>query len=44
MNFNNAAIFAIKRSDHRIHFWYMRKADAIKIMNNSTLNEKSRLL
>ena len=27
-----------------MHFWYMSKDDAINIMNNSHLNEKSGLL
>ena len=29
---------------YKIHFWYMRKDDAINIMKNSDLNEKSGLL
>ena len=41
MNFNDVAIAAIKGSDYRIHFWYMSKDDAISIMNNSSLNEKT---
>ena len=36
MNFNDAAIFSVKRSDYRIHF-------AINIMRNN-LNEKRGLL
>ena len=44
MNFNDVAIVSIKRSDYRIHFWYMRKDDAINIMNNSNLNEKMGVL
>ena len=43
MNFNDAAIFSVKRSDYRIHFWYMNKDDAINIMRNN-LNEKRGLL
>ena len=43
MNFN-AALVSIKESDYRIHFWYMSKDDAIDIMKNSNLNEKSGLL
>ena len=34
-SFNNIAIADVKRSTYRIHFWYMSKDDAIKIMNNS---------
>ena len=44
MNFNDVAIVSVKGSDYRIHFWYMGKDDAINIMKNSHLNEKSRLL
>ena len=35
MNFNDAAIFSIKPSDYKVHFWYISKNDAINIMNNS---------
>ena len=41
-NFN--AIVSVKGSDYRIHFWYMSKNNAINIMKNSNLNEKSGLL
>ena len=44
MNFNDAAIVSIKGNDYRIHFWYMRKDEAICIMHNSNLNEKPRIL
>ena len=47
MNFNDVAIVAIvsvKESDYRIYFWYITKNDAINIMKNSNLNEKSGLL
>ena len=27
-------------SDYRIHFWYMRKGDAINVMKNCSLKEK----
>ena len=40
-NFNDVAIVSIKDNDYRIQFWYMRKDDAISIMNNSSLNEKT---
>ena len=43
MNFNDAAIVSIKGNDFRIHFWYMNKDEAIDIMKNSVLNQKSRL-
>ena len=44
MNFNDAAIVSVKRSDYRIHFWYMSKDDVISIMNNSDLSDKSDVL
>ena len=40
MNFNDVAIVSIKGNDYRIHFCYMRKNDAINIMNISNRNEK----
>ena len=44
MNFNNVAIASVKGNDHIIHFWYMSRDDAISIIKNSDLNEKSGLL
>ena len=44
MNFDNVAIVSVKGIDYRIHFWYMRKDDAINIMKNSNLIEKSGVL
>ena len=44
MNFNDVAIVSIKRNDYRIHFLYMSKNEAISIMHNSNLNEKTGLL
>ena len=41
INFNDVAIVSIKGSDYRIHFWYISKDDAISIMNDSSLNEKT---
>ena len=32
MNFNDVAIISVKRSDYRIHFWYMSKDDAMNLM------------
>ena len=43
MNFNDVAVVSIKGNDFRIHFWYMSKDDAISIINNSSLNEKTGL-
>ena len=44
MNFNDVSIASIKGNDYRIHFWYMNKDDAISIMNNSSLNDKTESL
>ena len=44
MIFNDIAIVSIKGNDYTIYFWYMRKDDAIDIMRNSNLNEKSGLI
>ena len=44
MNFIDIAIFSVKGSDYKIHFWYMSKDDAISIIKNSVLNKKSELL
>ena len=41
MNFNDNAIVSVKGSDYRVHFWYISKDDAINIVKNSDLNEKS---
>ena len=41
MNFNDVAFASVKRSDYRIHFWYLSNNDAINIMNSSNVNEKS---
>ena len=43
LNINDVAIVSIKGNDCRFHFWYMSK-NAISIMNNSSLNEKTGLL
>ena len=40
LSFNNVAIVYVRESAYRIHFWYMSKADAINIMNNSNLVDK----
>ena len=37
MSFNNIAIVYIKGSAYRIHFWYMRRDDAINIISGSDL-------
>ena len=40
INFNDVAAVSIKRSDYRIHFWYMSKNNAINLLNNSVLDNK----
>ena len=44
MKFNDFAIASVKGSDYRIHFWNISKDDAVIIMNNSDLNDKSGML
>ena len=44
MSFNDVSLASIKGNDYRIHFWCMSKDEAISIMYNSSLNEKSGLL
>ena len=41
MSFNDVAIASIKGNYYRIHFWYMSKDDAISIMHNSNLSDKT---
>ena len=41
MDFNDVAILSIQTNDYRIHFWYKSKNDAINLINNSSLNEKT---
>ena len=40
VSFNNIVIAYIKENAYRIHFWYMSKGDAIKIMPGSNLVDK----
>ena len=44
MTFNDVPIICIEGNDYNIHFWYMSKDDAINIIKNSSLNEKTRSL
>ena len=44
INFDDIAVVSVKRSDYRIHFWYISKNNAINIMKSYGLNEKSGLL
>ena len=41
VSFNDVAIVYIKGRAYRIHYWYMSKNDAINIMNNSNLIDKT---
>ena len=44
MNFNDVAIVSTKEIHYRTHFWHMSKDDAINIMKNANLNDKSGFL
>ena len=44
VSFNDFAIVYVKGGAYRIHFWYMSKDDATKIMNNSNLIDKMGVL
>ena len=40
MSFKDVTILFIKGNDHRIHFWYKGKDEAINITKNSDLSKK----
>ena len=40
MNFNDVSIVSVKRSDYRIHLWYMSSDDIINIIKNSGLKKQ----
>ena len=44
LSFNNIVTAYVKGSAYRIHFWYMRKNDAINIMNGFNLADKRGVL
>ena len=44
MNFNDAAIVTVKGNGYWIHFFYMGKDEAINLLKNADLTEKSRAL
>ena len=44
MNFDNVAVVYIKGNAYKVYFWYMRKDDAIHIINGSNLVGKSGVL
>ena len=40
----NIAIVTVKGNDYRIHFSYMSKYEAIKLLRNADLTEKTKAL
>ena len=44
VNLNNVASATVYGNDQRIHFWYMKKNEAINIMDNFELREASESL
>ena len=44
INFNDVAIVSIEENGCRIHFWYMRKDDAINMIKIFDLIEETALL
>ena len=42
MSFNDFAVVFVKGNDYRIHFLYMSKDEAINLLRNVDLTEKSR--
>ena len=44
MSFNEFAIVSVKGNDHRIHFWYMSRDEAINLLNNTNLKGKGAAL
>ena len=38
---NDVAIVNVRRNDHRINFWYMSKDEAMNLLRNDDLTEKS---
>ena len=44
MNFSDVVIVSIKGNDYRIRLWYMNKNDAIVLMTNSNLKNKTGIL
>ena len=44
ISFNNVAIVSVKEKDYRIHFLYMSIDEAINLLRNGDLIEKSEIL
>ena len=40
MGFIDTGTAFVKGNDHRIHFWYMTKGEAAKLLRNTDLSEK----
>ena len=40
VSFNDVAVISVRGNDHRIHFYFMSKNDAINFLNNSVLSNK----
>ena len=41
MSFNDVAIVSVKGNDRRIHLWHMGQDEAINLLGNADLTEKS---
>ena len=44
MNFDDLFVITSKGNDYTIHFLYMSKDEAINLLRNADLTEKSRIL
>ena len=43
MSFNEFAIVSVKGNDHRIHFWYMNRDEAINLLNTNLKGKSTAL-
>ena len=41
VSFNDVSTVSVKGIDYRIHFWYVSKDEATKLLRNADLTEKS---
>ena len=41
MSFNDVTIVSVKENDYRIHYWHMSKDEAMNLLKNADLSEKS---
>ena len=44
MSFNDLRMSSVKRGNYTIHFWYISKDEAMNLLRNAGLTEKSRIL